>query len=70
MGVTLTAKSFVIAILGGLDKPLGVIAGGLVLGIAEAMTALYLDPTFTDIISFGLLVVILVARPAQLVGRA
>src|SRR5437764_2107091 len=70
MGVTLTAKSFVIAILGGLDKPLGVIVGGLVLGIAEAMTALYLDPTYTDIISFGLLVLILVARPAQLVGRA
>lgn len=70
MGVTLTAKSFVIAILGGLDKPLGVIAGGLVLGIAEAMTALYLDPTFSDIVSFGLLVVILVARPAQVVGKA
>jgi branched-chain amino acid transport system permease protein len=70
MGVTLTAKSFVIAILGGLDKPLGVILGGLLLGVAEAMTALYLDPTFTDIISFGLLVVILVARPAQMVGRA
>ena len=59
MGVTLTAKSFVIAIL-----------GGLLLGIAEAMTALYLDPTFTDIISFGLLVVVLVAKPAQILGRA
>jgi branched-chain amino acid transport system permease protein len=70
IGVTLTAKSFVIAILGGLDKPLGVILGGFLLGVAEAMTGLYLDPTFTDIISFGLLVVILVARPAQLVGRA
>lgn len=70
MGVTLTAKSFVIAILGGLDKPLGVILGGMVLGIAEAMTALYLDPTYSDIVSFGLLVVILVARPAQVVGKA
>ena len=70
IGVTLTAKSFVIAILGGLDKPIGVVAGGLILGIAEAMAALYLDPTYTDIISFGLLVVVLVARPAQLVGRA
>ena len=70
IGVTLTAKSFVIAILGGLDKPLGVIGGGLVLGIAEAMAALYLDPTYTDIISFGLLVLVLVARPAQLLGRA
>jgi branched-chain amino acid transport system permease protein len=70
IGVTLTAKSFVIAILGGLDKPLGVIMGGLVLGIAEVMAALYLDPIYTDIISFGLLVLVLVARPAQLVGRA
>jgi branched-chain amino acid transport system permease protein len=70
IGITLTAKSFVIAILGGLDKPLGVIVGGLVLGIAEAMTDLYLGSTFKDIVSFGLLVVILVARPAQLVGRA
>jgi branched-chain amino acid transport system permease protein len=70
IGITLTAKSFVIAILGGLDKPLGVIVGGLVLGIAEAMTDLYLGSTFKDIISFGLLVIILVARPAQLVGRA
>ena len=34
------------------------------------MLSLYLDPTYTDIISFGLLVVVLVARPAQLVGRA
>ncbi|TMB33156.1 MAG: branched-chain amino acid ABC transporter permease [Deltaproteobacteria bacterium] len=70
IGVTLTAKSFVIAILGGLDKPIGVILGGLLLGIAEAMTALYLDPTFTDIISFGLLVLVLVAKPAQILGRA
>jgi branched-chain amino acid transport system permease protein len=70
IGITLTAKSFVIAILGGLDKPLGVIVGGLVLGIAEAMTDLYLGSTYKDIISFGLLVIILVARPAQLVGRA
>jgi len=70
IGVTLTAKSFVIAILGGLDNPLGVIVGGLILGVAEAMAALYLDPTYTDIISFGLLVLVLVARPAQLVGRA
>jgi branched-chain amino acid transport system permease protein len=70
IGVTLTAKSFVIAILGGLDKPIGVVVGGLILGIAEVMAALYLDPIYTDIISFGLLVLVLVARPAQLVGRA
>jgi branched-chain amino acid transport system permease protein len=66
VGATLTAKSFVIAILGGLDNPLGVMVGGAFLGIAESMTSLYLGPTYTDVISFGLLVLILIARSANL----
>ncbi|HKW55590.1 MAG TPA: branched-chain amino acid ABC transporter permease [Stellaceae bacterium] len=65
IGASLTAKSFVIAIIGGLDNPLAVVAAGLVIGIAESATSLYLGPTFTDAISFGLLVLILVARPAR-----
>jgi branched-chain amino acid transport system permease protein len=65
VGATLTAKSFVIAIIGGLDNPLKIIAGGIVIGIAEAVTALYLGPTYTDVVSFGLLVLILVLRPAR-----
>jgi branched-chain amino acid transport system permease protein len=65
IGTTLTAKSFVIAIMGGLDNPFGIILGGLVIGIAEALAAIYIGATFTDAISFGLLVVILVARPAR-----
>ncbi len=70
VGVTLTARSFVVAILGGLDNPLGVIAGGVVLGVAEAATALYLDPTYVNVISFGMLVVVLVLRPSRIFERA
>jgi branched-chain amino acid transport system permease protein len=65
IGATLTAKSFVIAIIGGLENPLYVIAGGIAIGLAEALAALYLGPTWSDVISFGLLVLILVARPAR-----
>ncbi len=65
IGTTLTAKSFVIAIMGGLDNPFGIILGGLVIGIAEALAAIYIGATFTDAISYGLLVIILVARPAR-----
>jgi branched-chain amino acid transport system permease protein len=65
IGANLTVKSFVIAIMGGLDNPFGIIVGGLVIGIAEALGALYIGPTFTDAISFGLLVIILIARPAR-----
>lgn len=70
IGATLTAKSFVIAIIGGLDNPLGVIVGGLFLGIVESLTALYIGPTYKDVVSFGLLVLVLVVRPSGLLGKA
>ena len=70
IGATLTAKSFVIAIIGGLDNPLGVIVGGLFLGVVESLTALYIGPTYKDVLSFGLLVLVLIVRPSGLLGRA
>ena len=65
VGASLTAKSFVIAIIGGLSNPFNVILGGIVVGVAEQLASLYLGPTYIDVISFGLLVVILVVRPAR-----
>lgn len=65
VGASLTAKSFVIAIIGGLDNPFHVILGGIVVGVAEQLASLYLGPTYIDVISFGLLVVILVVRPSR-----
>ncbi len=70
MGASLTAKSFVIAIIGGLANPFNVILGGIFVGIAESLTALYIGPTYTDVISFGLLVVVLVVRPKRAVRAA
>ncbi len=65
VGAALTAKSFVITIMGGLENPFGILLGGVFIGIAEALAAIYIGPTFTDAISFGLLLLILVARPAR-----
>lgn len=70
VGVPLTAKSFAIAIIGGLDNPLGVIVGGLVLGLAEAFGSLWLGPTYRDAVSLGLLVIVLIVRPTGILGRA
>ena len=69
IGASLTAKSFAIAIIGGLDNPLGVIVGGLFLGIVESLTTLYIGPTFADVASFGILVLVLIVRPSGLLGR-
>lgn len=70
IGATLTAKSFAIAIIGGLDNPLGVLVGGLFLGIVESLAALYIGPTFSDVASFGILVLVLIVRPSGLLGKA
>jgi branched-chain amino acid transport system permease protein len=69
IGVPLTSKCFVISVIGGLDSPLGVIVGGMFLGLIEALTSLYIGPTYTDVVSFGILVLILITRPKGLLGR-
>src|ERR1043166_4601154 len=65
IGAELTAKSFVIAIIGSLDNPFRVVLGGCLIGVAEAFSAVYFGSTYVNVISFGLLVLILVVRPAR-----
>jgi branched-chain amino acid transport system permease protein len=69
IGTSLTAKSFAIAIIGGLENPLGVLVGGVLLGIVESLTMLYIGPTFADVASFGILVLVLIVRPGGLLGK-
>ena len=69
MGGSLTLKSFVVAVLGGLGTMMGAVVGGLVLGLAESFTATYIGPTYPNAISFGLLVLILILRPNGILGR-
>lgn len=69
MGGAFTLKAFVICILGGLGSISGVILGGLVLGVAESVGAIVIGPGYQDAVSFVLMVVILIVRPAGLFGR-
>ena len=69
IGAALTAKCFAISIIGGLDNPLGVIVGGIVLGVIESLALLYVGATFGDVASFCVLVAVLIIRPSGLLGR-
>ncbi|ENT02846.1 branched-chain amino acid ABC transporter permease [Brucella sp. 63/311] len=69
IGVPLTAKSFAITIIGGLDNPIGVILGGLILGVIESLTVLYLGDTYRNVVSFSILVLVLIIRPGGLLGK-
>lgn len=70
IGATLTAKSFVISIIGGLSNPFNVVLAGLVVGLAESFASFYLGSTYADVVSFGLLVLVLVLRPAKTLRAA
>jgi branched-chain amino acid transport system permease protein len=69
MGGPLTLKSFAVNVLGGLGTMMGPLMGGVVLGVAESFTATYLGPTYANVLSFGLLVLVLSVRPTGILGE-
>jgi branched-chain amino acid transport system permease protein len=70
VGVMLGLKGFSASILGGLGSPLGAVAGGLMLGIAEALGAGYLSSAYKDAIAFAIILLVLFLRPQGLFGKA
>src|SRR3954468_19320222 len=70
MGTLFGIKAFAVAILGGIGNAWGVVLAGLIYGIIEAMITSLLGSTYTQIVSFSLVIVALVLRPSGLFGRA
>ena len=64
----LTTKAYVAAVFGGLGSLSGAVVGSVLLGIMETMISGYLSSSIRDIMVFGLLIVILLARPSGLMG--
>jgi branched-chain amino acid transport system permease protein len=62
-------KAFVVVVLGGLGSVPGAILGGVVLGIVESVTVTYVTSQFKQLVAFGLLILVLVIRPAGLLGQ-
>ncbi len=70
MGLIPGLKAFVAAVLGGIGNIPGAMLGGLILGVAETLVSGYISSTYRDAIAFILLIVILLFRPAGLLGKA
>jgi branched-chain amino acid transport system permease protein len=69
IGILYGLKAFVAAVLGGIGNILGAALGGLILGIVETFVSGYVSSTFRDAIAFGILIFILLVRPAGLLGK-
>ena len=70
MGTLFGLKAFAVAILGGITSAWGVMIAGLLYGLVEALITSTLGSGYTQIITFGLVIVALAWRPNGLFGRA
>jgi branched-chain amino acid transport system permease protein len=68
MGVV-AIKAFVGAVLGGFNSLTGAVVGGLLLGVVETLVGVFLTSAYKDVVVFGLLIAVLLVRPAGLLGR-
>ena len=70
MGTLFGIKAFAVAILGGITNAWGVMVAGLAYGLVEALITALLGSTYTQIVTFALIIVALALRPHGLFGRA
>lgn len=70
MGIMPGLKAFTAAVLGGIGSIPGALLGAVLMGQAEVLTAAYITTDFRDAIAFGILIVVLLVRPAGLLGKS
>jgi branched-chain amino acid transport system permease protein len=68
IGLEWSLKALIVIVLAGLGSTFGIFVGGLVLGVAEALSAFAFGGPYREIAGLVLFVVILVARPRGLFG--
>ncbi len=64
-----TLLAFIIVIVGGLGSLGGALLGGLLVGVSEALSGFFIDPSLKSMFSYGLLILVLVLRPQGLLGK-
>jgi branched-chain amino acid transport system permease protein len=70
IGFVVGLKAFTAAVVGGIGSMPGAMLGGLLIGIAESFITGYISSTYTNLIVFGILIVVMLVRPSGLLGRA
>lgn len=69
MGTLLGLKAFVAAVLGGIGIIPGAMLGGLVIGLVESFTTSYVSSSMADTFVFLILIIVLILKPAGILGK-
>jgi branched-chain amino acid transport system permease protein len=68
MGFRAGMDAFTAAVLGGIGSLPGAMIGGVLIGLIRAMSDQYIETRWTNVVVFGVLILILVFRPSGLLG--
>jgi branched-chain amino acid transport system permease protein len=66
LGVAFAGRSFAVVVLGGLGNPIGTLVAGLVLGLTESLSTLWVTFALSPAVAFVLLILVLIVRPTGL----
>ncbi len=69
VGINVTVTAFAVVVLGSLGNPLGSVVAGPIYGLVLSFAEVY-APSWSGLVPYVLLVVVLLARPAGLLGRS
>ncbi|HBW38050.1 branched-chain amino acid ABC transporter permease [Desulfosporosinus sp. BICA1-9] len=68
VGGVFLLRSFVVAILGGLGNFWGALVAGLIIGLSESLSGLFLSGSWNDLVIYGIFILVLFLRPTGLFG--
>jgi branched-chain amino acid transport system permease protein/neutral amino acid transport system permease protein len=69
MGFFLLLPVFAATIMGGVGSPMGALAGAIIIGVAQQVSASFLNPAYGPAVAFVLMILVLVVQPQGLFGR-
>jgi branched-chain amino acid transport system permease protein len=69
VGGNFILAAFAVVVLGGLGSVWGAYIGGLIVGIVESLAGFYIDPVLRSAVWFVIFIVVLIVRPAGLLGQ-
>ncbi len=69
LGFLAGLKAFTAAVVGGIGSIPGAMVGGLLIGLAESFTLVYISTKYSDLVVFGILIATMLIRPTGILGK-